>query len=79
MGGRHRCKAAEIETISWYDGDRLELRSLFELADDSPTSLDRSIRSGRVLVARDGTGTIIGHLQVVAGLAAETHESRTSP
>ena len=74
MGGRHRCKAAEIETISWYDGDRLELRSLFELADDSPTSLDRSIRSGRVLVARDGTGTIIGHLQVVPGLAPETHE-----
>lgn len=74
MGGRHRCKAAEVETISWYDGDRLELRSLFELADDSPTSLDRSIRSGRVLVARDGTGTIIGHLQVVPGLAPETHE-----
>lgn len=74
MGGRHRCKAAEIETISWYDGDRHELRPLFELADDSPAAIDRSISSGRVLVARDQAGTIIGHLQLVAGLAAETHE-----
>jgi ribosomal protein S18 acetylase RimI-like enzyme len=74
MGGRDRCKAAEMETISWYDGDRNELRPLFELADDSPTSLDRSIGSGRVLVARDGTGTIIGHLQLLPGLAPETHE-----
>jgi GNAT superfamily N-acetyltransferase len=61
-------------TISWYDGDRHALRPLFELADDSPTSIDHSLGLGRVLVARDNHDAIIGHLQLVAGRTRGTHE-----
>ena len=50
--------------IDWYDGPRLEIRGLFELADDSVVQLDRYLELGRVLVARDGAAPI-GHLQLV--------------
>ena len=52
--------------IDWYDGDRAELRPLFELAEDSRSALDAYIGLGRVLVARDD-GEIVGHLQLVPG------------
>jgi GNAT superfamily N-acetyltransferase len=49
--------------IETYDGPRDELRSLFELAEDSAAELDSYIDSGRVLVAVSD-GEIIGHLQL---------------
>lgn len=52
-------------TIGWHEGARDALRPLFELAEDSPTELDGYIDQGRVLVARDETGAIVGHLQLV--------------
>jgi GNAT superfamily N-acetyltransferase len=56
--------AAEPERIEWHDGDRAELRALFELAEDSAAQLADYFDQGRVLVARRGD-TIIGHLQLV--------------
>lgn len=73
-GARGRDGDAGSVAICWHDGDRHELRALFELADDSPMSVDRSIDAGRVLVARDGDGTIVGHLQLVAGPRTGSHE-----
>jgi N-acetylglutamate synthase-like GNAT family acetyltransferase len=52
-------------TIEWYDGPRDEIRDLFELADDSPSQLDSYIELGRVLVAREPNGEIVGHLQLL--------------
>jgi GNAT superfamily N-acetyltransferase len=49
--------------IETYDGPRDELRSLFELAEDSAAELDSYIGAGRVLVAVSD-GEIIGHLQL---------------
>jgi GNAT superfamily N-acetyltransferase len=49
--------------IVTYDGPRDELRSLFELAEDSAAELDAYIGAGRVLVAVSD-GEIIGHLQL---------------
>jgi GNAT superfamily N-acetyltransferase len=49
--------------IETYDGPRDELRSLFELAEDSAAELDSYIDAGRVLVAVSD-GEIIGHLQL---------------
>jgi hypothetical protein len=40
--------------IEPYAGPRSDLRSLFELAEDSPTELDSYLHAGRVLVARSG-------------------------
>ena len=54
-------------TIDWYEGPRLALRDLFELAEDSSRQLDEYIDDGRVLVARDWSGEIVGHLQLVPG------------
>jgi GNAT superfamily N-acetyltransferase len=53
--------AVRIET---YDGNRDELRPLFELAEDSPSELDSYLDAGRVLVARSGEH-VIGHLQLI--------------
>ncbi len=53
--------------IAWHDGPRTSLRPLFELADDSAVQIDAYIGLGRVLVARDDTGMIIGHAQLVPG------------
>jgi ribosomal protein S18 acetylase RimI-like enzyme len=50
--------------IEPYQGDRTDLRGLFELAEDSPAQLDSYLRAGRVLVAVRG-GQVIGHLQLV--------------
>jgi ribosomal protein S18 acetylase RimI-like enzyme len=52
-------------TIAWYEGSRASLRHLFELADDSAVQIDGYIGEGRVLVALDETGEIVGHLQLV--------------
>jgi GNAT superfamily N-acetyltransferase len=53
-------------SVDWFDGDRADLRTLFELAEDSPSELDSYLHRGRVLVARGRNGTgIAGHLQVV--------------
>ena len=49
--------------IQQHAGPRAELRSLFELAEDSAAQLDSYIDAGRVLVARDGD-RILGHLQL---------------
>jgi ribosomal protein S18 acetylase RimI-like enzyme len=49
-----------------YTGSRDELRSLFELAEDSPAQLDSYLHAGRVLVAVSGD-EVIGHLQLVDG------------
>lgn len=51
-------------SIELYAGPRSELRSLFELAEDSPSELDSYLHTGRVLVARSGPG-VVGHLQLV--------------
>jgi GNAT superfamily N-acetyltransferase len=61
-------------TIEWYEGPRRALRELFELAEDSPQQLDRYIEDGRVLVARDSAGEIVGHLQLMAGTRAGVFE-----
>ena len=50
--------------IAWHDGDRNELRPLFELAEDSAAQLAGYLDLGRVLVARRD-GRTIGHLQLV--------------
>jgi ribosomal protein S18 acetylase RimI-like enzyme len=52
--------------ITWHEGPRSELRGLFELADDSGEQLDAYIDLGRVLVAADDLGEIVGHLQLIA-------------
>ena len=58
-------------TIGWHEGPRDTLRPLFELAEDSPTELDGYIDRGRILVARDETGAVVGHLQLVPAEAEE--------
>lgn len=50
--------------IELYTGARDDLRSLFELAEDSPSALEEYLHAGRVLVARSGPD-VIGHLQLV--------------
>jgi N-acetylglutamate synthase-like GNAT family acetyltransferase len=50
--------------IDWYRGERVGLRSLFALAEDSPQRLEASMDQGRVLVATDD-GHIVAHLQLV--------------
>ena len=52
--------------IERFDGDRAQLRALFEEAEDSATQLDTYIGDGDVLVARAGD-EIVGHLQVAGG------------
>jgi GNAT superfamily N-acetyltransferase len=49
--------------IEHHTGPRENLRSLFELAEDSPTQLDSYLDLGRVMVAVCG-GRILGHLQL---------------
>jgi len=50
--------------IDWYEGEREELRPMFELAEDSRAMLDSYFDLGRVLVARRGA-EVVGHLQLV--------------
>jgi lactoylglutathione lyase len=51
--------------IGWHRGPRSEVRDLFELADDSSEQIDGYLDLGRVLVATDDRGEIVGHLQLV--------------
>ena len=57
--------APEGDRIDWHDGVRTPLLHLFELADDSRAQIDSYIDLGRVLVARNEQGDIVGHLQLV--------------
>jgi len=50
--------------VRWYDGDRDDIRHLFELADDSEVQLAAYIDLGRVLVAWCD-GNPVGHLQLI--------------
>ena len=50
--------------IDWHAGPRAELRTLFELAEDSHGQLDQYLELGRVLVAVRGP-EVLGHLQLV--------------
>jgi N-acetylglutamate synthase-like GNAT family acetyltransferase len=50
--------------IGWYTGERMRLRSLFALAEDSPQRLEASMDQGRVLVATED-GQVIAYLQLV--------------
>lgn len=53
-------------SVDWFDGDRVALRALFELAEDSANELDSYLHRGWILVARSCHGTeIAGHLQLV--------------
>jgi GNAT superfamily N-acetyltransferase len=56
--------------IAEHLGPRAELRSLFELAEDSAQELDTYIEAGRVLVAFDGDA-IVGHLQITDAAPTE--------
>ena len=49
--------------VEEHRGARAGLRSLFELAEDSPRELDTYIDAGRVLVAVDGN-RVVGHVQL---------------
>lgn len=53
--------------IAWYDGPRLALWDLFELADDSSEQIDGYIELGRVLVALDDGDEVVGHVQLIDG------------
>src|SRR6266576_6116981 len=66
--------SAESDVILWHEGPRAPLRHLFELADDSSTQIDSYIDLGRVLVARDARGEILGHLQLIPTASADTVE-----
>jgi ribosomal protein S18 acetylase RimI-like enzyme len=54
--------AGEVRVVE-HAGPRSELRSLFELAEDSAPELDAYIEDGRVLVAVDGD-EVVGHVQL---------------
>jgi GNAT superfamily N-acetyltransferase len=56
--------------VSHHSGPRTELRSLFELAEDSAAELDSYIHRGRVLVALEDD-VVIGHLQLTETDAGE--------
>jgi len=66
--------SAESGVILWHEGPRTPLRHLFELADDSSTQIDSYIHLGRVLVARNARGEILGHLQLIPTASADTVE-----
>lgn len=50
--------------VGLHQGERADLRALFELAEDSATELDSYLHQGRVLVARLN-GAVVGHLQLI--------------
>jgi predicted N-acetyltransferase YhbS len=53
--------------IAPYEGPRLALWPLFELADDSSEQIDAYIENGKVLVALSDAGEIVGHVQLLDG------------
>jgi ribosomal protein S18 acetylase RimI-like enzyme len=57
--------AGDSVDFRWHEGERGELRHLFELADDSAAQIDDYIELGRVLVACNDDGRIVGHLQLI--------------
>jgi len=63
--------------IGWHSGPRAALRDLFEMAEDSPAQLDAYIDDGRVLVATDDAGAVVGHLQLIPVVSAEVMEIRS--
>jgi ribosomal protein S18 acetylase RimI-like enzyme len=52
-------------TIELYTGDRAGLAALFRLADDSERAIAAYRERGDVLVARDGAGATVGHVQMI--------------
>ena len=52
------------QLVAWFDGDREQLRSLFDEVEDSRAQLASYINSGRVIAAWHGAD-IVGHLQLV--------------
>jgi GNAT superfamily N-acetyltransferase len=62
--------------IGWYTGERMRLRNLFALAEDSSQRLEASIDLGRVLVGTDD-GQIIALLQLVESDTADEVELRS--
>lgn len=65
LASNARERSTDRYTIRWHHGPRSELRSLFELADDSHERIDGYIDLGRVLVAIEDQREIAGHLQLV--------------
>jgi ribosomal protein S18 acetylase RimI-like enzyme len=63
--------------VDWYEGPRASLRHLFELADDSSEQIDAYITLGRVLVAGNDLGEIVGHLQLIPTPAGDTVELKS--
>lgn len=63
--------------IEWHRGAHSELRDLFELADDSSDQIDDYIELGRVLVATDKGGEVVGHLQLLADTPTGSMEIRS--
>jgi len=59
--------------VEHHTGPREDLRSLFELAEDSPTQLASYLDSGRVLVAVHGDH-VLGHVQLTATKRASEAE-----
>jgi N-acetylglutamate synthase-like GNAT family acetyltransferase len=59
--------------IGWHTGERMSLRGLFALAEDSPQRLEASLDRGRVLVAQDD-GQVVAYLQLVESDAADQAE-----
>jgi ribosomal protein S18 acetylase RimI-like enzyme len=57
-------KASIPVSVEPYDGERAELKELFELAEDSAQQLETYQRAGRVLVARLAD-EIVGYVQIV--------------
>ena len=55
--------AALPTRVEHHLGPREDLRSLFELAEDSPTALASYLHSGRVLIAVQGDH-VVGHVQL---------------
>ncbi len=66
---------AHVE-IGWYTGERVQLRSLYELAEDSPQRLQASMDDGRVLVATE-EGQISAYLQVAESGTDDALELRS--
>lgn len=69
--------SVESGVILWHEGPRAPLRHLFELADDSSAQIDSYIDLGRVLVARNTRGEILGHLQLIPTAFADTVELKS--
>jgi N-acetylglutamate synthase-like GNAT family acetyltransferase len=69
--------SVESGVILWHEGPRAPLRHLFELADDSSTQIDSYIDLGRILVARNARGEILGHLQLIPTASADTIELKS--